>query len=59
MAPQGLSVWSRAQRTLQPSEAWQTFCPWLERDNPRMAFNVARGLALGSMISEADRSWAD
>ncbi len=59
MAPQGLSVWSRAQRTLQPYEAWQTFRPWLERDNPRMAFNVARGLTLGSMISETDRSWAE
>jgi amidase len=59
MAPQGLSVWSRAQRTLQPHEAWQTFRPWIERDNPRMAFNVARGLAFGSMISEADRGWAE
>jgi len=59
MAPQGLSVWSRAQRTLQPYEAWQTFKPWVERDNPRMAFNVARGLAAGSMIPEAERGWAD
>src|SRR5688572_23734688 len=25
LAPQGLSVWARAQRTLQPAEAWQTF----------------------------------
>ncbi|HLY90479.1 MAG TPA: amidase [Acetobacteraceae bacterium] len=58
MAPPGLSVWSRAQRTLQPVEAWQTFRPWVERDNPRMAFNVARGLVTGSMISEADRGWA-
>ena len=59
MAPQGLSVWSRAQRTLQPHEAWQTFRPWVERDNPRMAFNVARGLIAGSTIPEADRSWAE
>jgi amidase len=59
MAPQGLSVWSRAQRTLQPHEAWQTFRPWVERDNPRMAFNVARGLVAGSMIPEADRGWAE
>ena len=44
MAPQGLSVWARAQRTLQPVEAWQTFQPWIERDNPRMAFSVASGL---------------
>jgi len=59
MAPQGLSVWARAQRTLQPVEAWQTFRPWVERDNPRMAFNVARGLIAGSMISEAEREWAE
>jgi len=59
MAPPGLSVWSRAQRTLQPVEAWQTFKPWVERDNPRMAFNVARGLVTGSMISEADCGWAE
>ena len=59
LAPQGLSVWSRAQRTLQPHEAWQTFRPWVERDNPRMAFNVARGLIAGSTIPEADRSWAE
>jgi amidase len=59
MAPQGLSVWSRVQRTLQPVEAWQTFRPWVERDNPRMAFNVARGLIAGSEIGEAEREWAE
>jgi amidase len=59
MAPQGLSVWARAQRTLQPHEAWQTFRPWVERDNPRMAFSVARGLVAGSMISEVERGWAE
>ncbi|MEJ0020225.1 MAG: amidase [Acetobacteraceae bacterium] len=59
MAPPGLSVWARAQRTLQPVEAWQTFRPWVERDNPRMAFNVARGLVLGATIGEAERGWAD
>jgi amidase len=59
MAPPGLSVWSRAQRTLQPVEAWHTFRAWVERDNPRMAFNVARGLVMGSMINEADRGWAE
>ena len=34
LAPQGLSVWSRAQRTLQPYEAWTTLKNWVERDNP-------------------------
>ena len=59
MAPHGLSVWSRAQRTLQPVEAWQTFRPWVERDNPRMAFNVARGLVAGAAIGEAECGWAE
>jgi amidase len=58
MAPQGLSVWARAQRTLQPAEAWETFRPWVEAMNPRMAFVVARSLMAGSQISAADRAWA-
>jgi len=58
LAPPGLSVWSRAQRTLQPYEAWLTFKEWLERDNPRMQFSVAGGLVLASAISESERQWA-
>src|SRR5262249_40871659 len=59
LAPPGLSVWGRAQRTLQPVEAWHTFREWIERANPRLAFGVARGLAFGSMIPESERAWAD
>jgi len=58
MAPQGLSVWARAQRTLQPAEAWETFRPWIEATNPRVAFVVARNLIAGSQISAAERAWA-
>jgi amidase len=58
LAPPGLSVWSRAQRTLQPAEAWQTFRGWLDRDNPRLQFSVARGLALAAAIPESERQWA-
>ncbi|GAC1348329.1 MAG: amidase [Acetobacteraceae bacterium] len=58
MAPQGLSVWQRAQRVLQGSEAWATFEPWLDRCNPRLAFGVARTLVLGSMMTDAERSAA-
>lgn len=58
LAPQGLSVWARAQRTLQPYEAWTTFKDWVERENPRFAFLVARNLYTGSMIGAAERSWA-
>ncbi len=58
MAPQGLSVWARAQRMLQPVEAWNTFREWVDRDNPRMAFSVARGLIAGAQISAAEQGWA-
>jgi amidase len=58
LAPPGLSAWSRAQRTLQPHEAWLTFRDWLDRDNPRLQFSVARGLVLASAIPESERQWA-
>jgi amidase len=58
LAPPGLVAWGRAQRTLQPVEAWETFRPWVERDNPRFAFAVARGLVLGAATPEAERGWA-
>jgi amidase len=53
-----LSAWSRAQRTLQPYEAWQTFRGWIERENPRMQFTVARNLAMASTIPESERQMA-
>jgi len=59
LAPQGISVWARAQRTLQPWEAWLSFREWVDRDNPRMAFGVARGLVAASTIPESERSWAE
>ena len=58
MAPQGLSVWARAQTTLQPREALETFREWLDRGNPRMAFSVARRLVMASLIPDSDRNWA-
>jgi amidase len=58
LAPAGLSVWARAQRTLQRYEAWLTFREWVNRANPRLAFSVARGLTLASTISESERQWA-
>lgn len=58
MAPQGLSIWARAQRSLQPVEAWNTFKGWVDERNPRFAFAVARNLVMGSMIPAADQSWA-
>jgi amidase len=58
MAPPGLAAWARAQRTIQPWEAWQTFQEWVDRANPRFQFSVARNLVLGGMIPESERRWA-
>jgi amidase len=59
MAPGGIVQWARAQRTLQPSEAWLTFKDWVERCNPRLAYNVARNIYTGSQIPETERHWAE
>ena len=58
MAPQGLSVWQRAQRVLQSSEAWTTFAPWLDQANPRLAFSVAQGMVMAAGLTDAERAAA-
>ena len=58
MAPQGLSTWAKAQRTLQPYEGWLTFKDWLD-SNPNMAYSVARGLAAAAGTPQVDRDWAN
>ena len=58
MAPPGLVAWANAQRTLQPSEAWETFKNWIDRANPRFQFSVARNLAFAATITAAERARA-
>ena len=58
LAPPGLSVWARAQQTLQRHEAWMTFHDWIDRVNPRMAYSVARNLALATSVPDSERQWA-
>ena len=58
MAPHGLSVWSRAQRTLQPVEAWQTFRPGSSATIRAWPSTWRADWSLGSMIGEAERGWA-
>lgn len=58
LAPQGLSTWARAQRAIQPWEAWKTFEAWVDAYNPAMAFIVARGLIAGAAIPAEERKWA-
>ena len=56
LAPAGLMVWAQIQRILQPSEAWETFRDWVDRVNPRFAYNVARQLTAASQITESART---
>src|SRR5438477_5554482 len=58
LAPPGLAAWHRAQTTLQPHEAWQTFAEWIERANPRFQFSVARNLVIGSQIAAGELAHA-
>jgi amidase len=58
LAPPGLAAWHRAQSTIQPSEAWQTFAEWIERANPRFQFSVARNLVIGSQIPAGELAHA-
>lgn len=58
LAPPGLSVWGRAQRTLQMAEAWATFRPWVEAKVPRVSYLVARSLMAGATMPAAELPWA-
>lgn len=55
----GLSVWARAQRTLQTPEALATFRGWIERANPRLSMRVARTLIAAEAVTRAERQWAE
>jgi len=54
LAPEGLAVWAQAQRNIQLAEAWETFRGWVDAENPRLAFMVARALQFGASVTEAD-----
>ncbi len=56
MAPPGLSVWARAQRTLQPSEAWQTFKDWIDARQP--ALRLQRRARPGRRLARSRRASA-
>ena len=59
LASQGLSVWARAQRTLQTPEALATFRGWIERANPRLSMRAARMLVAAEAVTPAERQWAE
>ncbi len=58
VASPGLSVWARAQRTLQTPEALATFRDWIERANPRLSMRAARMLVAAESVTRAERQWA-
>ena len=49
----------KARPAFPPGAAWCTFKDWIDAENPRFAFSVARGLMLGATIPEAERGWAE
>ena len=59
VAPPGLSVWARAQRTLQIPEALDTFRDWIDRTNPRLSMRVAGMLVAAQVVTPAEKQWAE
>ena len=59
LATPGLSVWARAQRTLQIPEALATFRDWIESTNPRLSMRVAHMLVAAERVTPSQRQWAE
>ncbi len=53
-----LSDWTAHQRAIQGREAWSTFGEWIDRTNPRLAFDIADNFIRGKQISDATLSAA-
>lgn len=52
VALDGIHEWMSHQRTLQMREAWDTQRDWIERTNPRVAFEVAIRYLNGMSVTE-------
>ena len=48
-----LSEWLAHQRAAQGREAWTTFGEWIDRNNPRFAFEVADNFIRGMSVDDA------
>src|SRR5262249_23071257 len=48
-----LADWFAHQRAIQGREAWDTFGDWIDRHNPRFAFEIADNFLRGKSISNA------
>jgi amidase len=49
-----LADWTAHQRAIQGREAWSTFGEWIDRANPRLAFDIADNFIRGKQISDAE-----
>ncbi len=54
VCPTGLDDWKAQQAVLQGREAWESFADWIDRTNPRFAYDVARNLAQRAAITDAE-----
>ena len=52
LSPNGFDEWRQIQQTLQSREAWETVCDWVDRCNPRFAYDVAMRLAGAAEITD-------
>ncbi|WP_333671929.1 amidase [Elioraea tepidiphila] len=55
VAPEGLAALFANHQTLQAREAYDTFAPWLDAENPRLAWEVAAAFAGGAAIARDRR----
>jgi amidase len=55
VAPDGLAALFANHQTLQAREAYDTFAPWLDAGNPRLAWEVAAAFAGGAAIARDRR----
>ncbi len=52
LSPNGLEEWRKIQQPLQSREAWETIHDWVDRCNPRFAYDVARRLVEAAEITD-------
>ena len=52
LSENGLDVWRQIQQPLQSCEAWETIRDWVDRCNPRFAWDVAMRLAEAARITD-------
>lgn len=59
IAPDGLEAWRTAMLTVQQREAYRSFADWVDRVNPRLAYDVANRFITASRTSESDVAAAE